>query len=258
MFHIDSENELWHGGALTFVDPSGADLAPPDTVRLYALAATEHSPSGGNGTPPICRVRESNSIDYRPIERALLLALDGWATRNEEPPASTYPMVADATLVAPQEVNFPAIPGVEYAGTVSRRYVVDFGTVPPGRGEGYPVLAPQVDEDGNMLAGIRHPWISAPLATHTGWNLRPEGMGGKDLCMIYGMRIPFAPDPITREGDGDPRLSVAERYASEEHYLEQVRAAALDLVSRGYLLAEDVDRIVEEGRNRYRVTTGVE
>ncbi len=258
VFHIDSENELWHGGALTFVDPAGEDLVPPDNVRLYALAATEHSPSGGNGTPPICRVRQSNGIDYRPMQRALLTALDAWATRGVEPPASAYPMVSNATLVPPDEVAFPEIPGADYAGTVSRRYVVDFFTMPPGRGPAYPVLAPQVDADGNGIAGIRHPWVSAPLATHAGWNYRPEGMGGDDLCMIYGMRLPFAPDEAAREATGDPRPSVAARYASEVAYAEEVRAAARALVPQGYLLEADVEPIVEGALERYRAATAGE
>jgi hypothetical protein len=43
-----------------------------------------------------------------------------------------------------------------------------------------------------------------------------------------------------REATGDPRLSVAERYASREVYLDRVRQAAEALARDGYLLDDDV------------------
>jgi hypothetical protein len=43
IIHADSENELWHGGALTYVDTNGRDLKMPDNVRVFAFAATEHT-----------------------------------------------------------------------------------------------------------------------------------------------------------------------------------------------------------------------
>ena len=34
---------------------------------------------------------------------------------------------------------------------------------------------PQVDADGNEVAGVRLPSIAVPLATHTGWNFWASG-----------------------------------------------------------------------------------
>ena len=40
-----------------------------------------------------------------------------------------------------------------------------------------PFLVPQVDADGNEVAGIRVPELAVPLATTTGWNFRAERVG---------------------------------------------------------------------------------
>ena len=43
---------------------------------------------------------------------------------------------------------------------------------------------------------------------------------------------------------GDPRLSVEERYASKQAFLDKVQAAAHDLVQERYLLERDVPLVV--------------
>ena len=52
---------------------------------------------------------------------------------------------------------------------------------------------------------------------------------------------------LTHAGTGDPRLSVAERYASREAYLDRVRQAAEALAREGYLLVDDVPLSVAAG-----------
>jgi hypothetical protein len=37
---------------------------------------------------------------------------------------------------------------------------------------------PQVDQDGNDIAGIRLPFLQAPLGTYTGWGLLKTEYGG--------------------------------------------------------------------------------
>jgi hypothetical protein len=44
---------------------------------------------------------------------------------------------------------------------------------------------------------------------------------------------------------------MAERYASRDDYLDQVRGAVQSLVEEGYLLEEDVLRVVEGAARRY-------
>ena len=43
---------------------------------------------------------------------------------------------------------------------------------------------------------------------------------------------------------GDPRPSLEERYSTHEDYVGRVTIAAMDMAANGYLLAEDVDRIL--------------
>ena len=48
-----------------------------------------------------------------------------------------------------------------------------------------------------------------------------------------------------------PRLSVEERYRSKEEYLERITKSANDLAARGYLIKEDVQRIVQQAGSRW-------
>lgn len=60
------------------------------------------------------------------------------------------------------------------------------------------------------------------------------------------MYLPFA---ITREErlkNDDPRPSVLERYPTRESYLVKMTDAALQLQAQGYLLPEDVMRILDK------------
>jgi hypothetical protein len=252
VIHADSENEMWHGGALTFVDASGRDMPFPENVRAFVFAGTEHSASSQTA-PPSCQVQPSAAIDWRPMSRALFAALEQWIA-GIEPPASRYPRISKQELVTPDRtsVGFPAIPNVQYTGAVDARFLLDFSAEPPRAIARYPLLAPRLDTDGMMSAGVRHPFIEAPLATHTGWNLRREGMGAGELCMASGTRIPFAKTRIAREALNDPRLSIEERYRTEAEYESAVKRAADRLVNERLLLAEDAHSIVRQARERYR------
>jgi hypothetical protein len=61
---------------------------------------------------------------------------------------------------------------------------------------------------------------------------------------MVGSFIPFARTKAERVKAGDPRLSVAERYASKQEYLDKVRASSGDLVKGGYLLQRDVTLVM--------------
>jgi hypothetical protein len=45
---------------------------------------------------------------------------------------------------------------------------------------------------------------------------------------------------------GDPRLSIEERYASKDVYLERVRAAGEALAAERYLIEEDIEVSVSQ------------
>jgi hypothetical protein len=58
-----------------------------------------------------------------------------------------------------------------------------------------------------------------------------------------------------RERASDPRKAVDERYQNREQYLGLITKAANDLVSKGYLLKDDVPRIVEQASKRWDYVT---
>jgi len=68
---------------------------------------------------------------------------------------------------------------------------------------------------------------------------------------LSGWTLPFPATRTERESSGDPRLSIEERYASRDEYLQQVQDAAGRLVEQRYLLTEDVPEIVEKAAARY-------
>ena len=122
--------------------------------------------------------------------RAMLDALDAWATRGVEPPASRIPRRADGTLVDYGEwkTRFPEILGVMVASSANGLPLHDFGpdfergllTIEPPEvvdARGYAVLVPAVNADGNDVAGVRAPMVEAPLGTCVGWNLRAREFG---------------------------------------------------------------------------------
>jgi len=105
-----------------------------------------------------------------------------------------------------------------------------------------------VDADGNEIGGLKAPQVAVPLAVHTGWNLRNPSIGSPDeLFSMVGSYIPFARTKAAREKHHDPRPSIEERYKSREDYLKRVESAAKTLVAGGYLLEQDVPKLVERG-----------
>ena len=70
---------------------------------------------------------------------------------------------------------------------------------------------------------------------------------------LMGATIPFPATRQERQARGDPRLSIAERYPSKTDYLAQVRRAAQALIEEGYLLAADLDFVVDQAAERYQM-----
>ncbi|MBI2964602.1 MAG: hypothetical protein HYY34_00175 [Chloroflexi bacterium] len=100
----------------------------------------------------------------------------------------------------------------------------------------------EVDAYGNEVAGIRLPEVSVPLASTPGWTLRHPDVGGEtQLLMFAGATLPFAPTRSARLENGDPRLSIRERYPSKEAYLDLVREAGRKLAADRNLLEEDIE-----------------
>ena len=101
----------------------------------------------------------------------------------------------------------------------------------------YETFVSAVDGDGNEVAGILLPPIAVPLGTYTGWNVyRAQPC---ELCDRDGSLIPFPRTRSEREGTGDPRLSLEERYGSREAYVRRIEAAAAALLAERLLLPAD-------------------
>ena len=196
--------------------------------------------------------------------RSLLLKLDAWVADNVLPPASVYPTLADGSLVPPSQLRFPALPRVDVAFAPSGPLRLYFGpsfaasgiaTIEPPRvGGAFPVLLPQVDADGNEIAGLRSPELAVPLATYTGWQLYKPELGRHDeLVSLQGSFVPFPLDAAERVRTADPRRSILERYPGREGYLALVEQIAKLLVADGYLRGEDLPAIVAQASERWRV-----
>jgi hypothetical protein len=246
--HTDSETEIWQArSSLIVTDPLGRDVQLPENVRVYLIAGTQHGGGPGvhTGTPRagICQ-NPSNPLPLRDVRTALTLALYHWVAEGVEPPASRFPTVANGGLVPPLHLRFPPIPGVAYTGSVNPLRLNDHRTLPPKQGDAYTVLVGQVDADGNMTHGVRHPDLAVPIGTFTGWNLRRQGFGEGGQCAGTGSFIPFAKTRAERLASGDPRLSLEERYPTHEAYVSAVRRAAEELVRERFLLRADAEEIV--------------
>ena len=262
VLHVDTSNEFWQMKASLNVHDGHGDPVPiPDNVRLYLLASHPHGGAAGVGAMPADRgACEYVTNTYRsaaPAMRALLVALDEWADRGVEPPPSSYPDVRRGTLASVDEVarTFPAIPGVSFPTRVNGLDVLGFGptfgpgggrqtVLPPTRGGSYQVLVPTTDRDGHDIAGIHTVDIAVPVGTNTGWNLHAAGPRGRDLCSLTGSFFPFARTAAEREANGDPRLSLEERYGDHAGFVAAVRRAADESVSRRLLLPEDAEVLV--------------
>src|SRR6185295_15810223 len=144
-------------------------------------------------------------------------------------------------------VGFPAIPGSASPRELSAGFRVANPFLKDGAAPGaaLPLLVPAVDADGNERAGIRLPDVAVPLGTYTGWNFRNMTTGAPfELVSLLGSFRPFAATKADRASSQDPRLAVDERYASRDVYLAQVRQSADALVQKGYLLSDDVPRVM--------------
>ena len=75
-----------------------------------------------------------------------------------------------------------------------------------------------------------------------------------ELVSLLGSSIPFPATRAAREAAKDPRRSIEERYPTRDDYLEKVRAAADALVLRGYLLVDDVERIIQRSSDTWDLT----
>jgi hypothetical protein len=262
IFHTQTSTEYWQKrGCLAHTDGKGQDLSIPENVRIYVIASAQHNSPFGSEPVKDDTQFAVNPLPAGDVLRALMVAMDLWVTKGIAPPPSRYPTVLDRTLVAPtrKDTRFPDIPGVRFAALHNRQLFLNYGSrisrgkitihppAPIDKGA-YMILVPKVDADGNDLSGIRLPAIEVPIATYTGWNLRPRGLAEGELSGLLGSFIPFAKTKAQRRKSGDPRPSLEERYNDRHDYVQRISRVARILIEKRYLLAEDAERMITEAR----------
>lgn len=263
-FYSNGSYEYWgRVASVIHISPDGKrDIAPSKDTRIYYISGAQHT---ANANPSRNTTQNlTNPLDYRLALRGLLLELNAWVTNGTEPPASRIPRIDKGELVEEKALKFPRIPGIELPDEPSFAWRLDFGrnfktkgiiaTEPPEVDGHFPALIPQVNSDGNEIAGVHLPDQAVPLATYTGWNLRAPQTGAPNSRPTFlGSMIPFARTRAEREANHDPRLSIEERYKNLDDYLTRVEASARALVKDGFLLDRDVPLAVSKARQRWNV-----
>ena len=251
VIHTHSASEYWHRrGSLVHTDTRGNDLPVPDNVRIFLWSSSQHWSDPVPSLPPVGPCQNfQNVVHTSAFFRATLAMMTDWLN-GKAPPESRIPRRADGTLVDMDTLRFPAIPATALPKGPNRLFHVDYGpgfdrgaAMPADPVEGtseYAVLVPQVDADGNDIAGLRAPMVVAPMGTYTGWNLRRRGHGHGLLHGFSGSYIPFPETDEEAALTDDPRASVLSRYPTAADYSRAIRDAAEQLVADRFLLAEDV------------------
>jgi hypothetical protein len=264
LFYVNNSSEYWNRAAsLIATDPGGTrDLELAPETRIYFIAGAQHYV--GNLRERGIFANCVNTLNHYRVMRALMLAFDRWVRDRVEPPPSTYPRIADGTLVtiAAHAMAFPRIPDFHLPARNQRPPRLHLGSrfetdriadeVPPTIGKPFETLVPKPDVDGLDQGGIALPEVLVPLGTRTGFNTRNDAAGFPWATGRWdGSFVPFSRTDVERQASGDPRPSLQARYANRAAYEAKVRSAAADVVALGFLLPEDVDALVGEAGGLY-------
>ena len=247
----------------------------PSNVRRYYIASTQHG--GGQGgfnvtpatTTPMCPganygsgMFPANPVPHTETFNALRVHFRDWVMKDVAPPPSRWPTLKDGYLVdaTKEAMGFPTIPGVPATAPTGLQVPLldyDWGPdfkyddaagvptkVPPAVKHVIKGKVPRVDADGNELGGVPVVLRDAPLGTYLGWNVTAAGFHKGKICGYAGGMIPFAKTRAERMANGDPRLSLEERYKTHDGYVAVVKTAAAKAVSEGFLLQPDADRLI--------------
>jgi len=274
VIYTNSSSEYWYSHcSLIHTDPLGDhDVEPAAEERIYLLAGTRHNagtvPMGDQALFGGRTANGQNVVNSTALMRGKLINLERWVRAGEEPPPSAFPRLADGTAVSPSEVMaaFSNVPGAALANVERLPHLgrVDLGPdadrgigrFPPALGERYASYVSALDADLNETAGVRMPDLTVPVGSHTGWNPRHPSTGGEGQILdTAGSTIPFPRDAAERARTGDPRPSIAERYASRDEYLARVRTEVDRLIAERHLLAEDAEAVVQLAADRYDAFT---
>jgi len=259
---------------------ANVDIPLPHNVRRYYVPSTTHGGGGGGfnanipNNPANCPgnnwgqgMFRANPVPETQLVNVLRLAMRNWIMHGTPPPPSRWPTLAGGTLVdpTPQAMGFPSgIPGIPATIFDPTNFVfpvfdynwgpffddVDATGVPtrfpPKIDHVIKMKVPRVDADGNELGGVPTVLRDAPLGTYLGWNVTIGGFHQGQVCNYVGGMIPFARSQQERLNNGDPRLSLEERYGTHAGYVLAVTNAANNAVATGYLLPEDAATLIQQ------------
>jgi len=270
IFFSNTSYEYWgRAAALIHVTADGKrDASISPNVRIYHFTGLQHFPGPfppAKGEGDLLGQEPQSPLPVQYFWRAMIANMDAWVRSNIAPPKSSYPKIADGTLVPFQKYLFPAIPDVKQPHEANGAYRLDFGShwrdgvlgiQPPQVGKAFPVLVPQVDADGNERDGVPLPEITVPLATYTSWNLRDPSIGAAEQRVSFeGSYLPFPRTAAERQQRGDPRRSITERYASRKDYLSRYSHAIDELAKQRWILEEDRPALLHLGRQEWDEAT---
>jgi alpha/beta hydrolase family protein len=270
IFFSNTSYEYWgRAASLIHTTPDGEhDMPLSPNVRVYQFTGLQHfsgpfPPARGSGD--LLGQLPQSPLPVRYFWRAMIANMDSWVRNNVAPPESSYPKIADGTLVPLQRYAFPKIPRINQPHDVNEAWRLDFGPAwrdgilsiqPPAVGAPFAVLVPQVDGDGNERSGVRLPEITVPLATYASWNLRDPSIGAPGYRVSFeGSYLPFPRTAAERRKTGDPRQSIAERYAGREDYLARFGRALDQLVKQRWILDEDRPALIRRGEQEWKEAT---
>jgi hypothetical protein len=89
-----------------------------------------------------------------------------------------------------------------------------------------------LDSFGNALGGIRTAAVDVPIAVYSG-----KGDPGNVLCALFGKTTPFSP------------MQLMSLYPTHADYVSKVTTATNKAQQAGFILAADVQAIVQEAQN---------
>ena len=258
---------------------ANADIPLTRNIRRYYVGSTTHNGGAGgfNANPPNTPVNcpgnnwgqglyRANPVPETELVNVLRLAMRNWLMSGTPPPPSRYPTLTGGNLVDPTQtaMGFPSgVPGVPASIFAPENFVFpvldyDWGpqfdasdgtgvptNLPPAIKNVIAMKVPRVDADGNEIGGVPTVLRDAPLGTYLGWNVTAAGFHRGQVCNYIGGMIPFATSLAERVANGDPRLSLQERYGDHAGYVAAVTAAADNALAQGYLLQADHDALIQ-------------
>ena len=99
------------------------DAPISDNVRIYHFTGLQHF-SGpfppAKGKVEMLGQEPQSPLPIKYFWRAMIANMDAWVRSNTPPPASSYPRLADGTLVPLAAYSFPAMPGVNQTARSQR------------------------------------------------------------------------------------------------------------------------------------------